>query len=253
MQDFSYARGVFSSHLTKAGLCGKEKHKVVMELGPGESLFSALLSKAYGFERSILVDVGDFSLPDLDAYKWYAQRLSDEGMPCLSISECNTIDSMLSALNSQFLTCGLLSLKTIPNENVDFIFSHAVLEHVGKNDFRETVRELWRILKPGGISTHVVDFKDHLEQSINHLRFGDRIWESEVMAPSGFYTNRIQAYEMARIFQNQGFKVEILEKKEWANLPVRKRCLALRFREMADMELKISDAVFRLHKITKRS
>ena len=250
MEDFSYAKGVFTKHISRAGLLEKEKNidKVVLELGPGESLFSALLAKSYFFKSSLLIDAGNYVLPGLDVYQNFAQWLSNEGLPCPPITDCISVDSMLSVLDSKFLTAGLNSLRSLPDATVDLIFSQAVLEHIRKNEFAKIAKEFWRVLKPGGVSTHVIDFKDHLEESLNHLRFSDQIWEAEWMASSGFYTNRIRLSEMIHIFEDQGFKVEILEKKEWEIIPIPKEHLNSRFKNMADAELKISGATLRFFK-----
>lgn len=251
MQDYSYALKVFIGHLTRAGLLDKEKNsnKTVMELGPGESLFTALLAKSHGFERSLLVDVGDFTLPDIETYKSLAYWLTKEGLPCPSIDNCDSVASMLTVLNSQYLTHGLSSLKELPDDSVDLVFSQAVLEHVRKHQFVETFKELWRIMKLEGVSTHVVDFKDHLEQSLNNLRFRDRTWEADWFAPSsGFYTNRIRLSEMVKLIENQGFKVEVVEKTEWKVVPLPRSKLDTQFRALNEEELKVSGATLRLFK-----
>ena len=123
-----------------------------------------------------------------------------------------------------------------------------VLEHVRKNEFVDTVRECWRLLKPGGVCTHVVDYKDHLEESLNNLRFSDRLWEADWMASSGFYTNRIRFGEMLQIFEKQGFEITVLDKKEWPNVPIPKKYMHPRFRVMPDSDLKVSGAIVRLYK-----
>jgi SAM-dependent methyltransferase len=254
MQDFSYAQKVFTTHLTQAGLLEKEKNidKVVMELGPGESLFSAVLARAYGFKRSLLVDVGAFALPDLNLYQDFSQWLANQGLISPPIRDCDATNSMLAILDSQYLTNGLKSLKSLPDNSVDFIFSQAVLEHVRKHEFTETIKELWRVLKPGGLSTHNVDFKDHLEASINNLRFSDQLWEAEWMASSGFYTNRIRLGEMTSIIEEQGFEADVLDKTEWQFVPISRKCLNPRFRDMPDADLKISSATIRFCKHEKR-
>ena len=255
MQDFSYAQGVFTAHLARAGLLEKEKNidKVVMELGPGESLFSALLARAYGFKRALLVDVGAFALPGLNVYQSFSQWLANQGLPCPSISNCTSVDSMLAILDSQYLTDGLKSLRNLPDDSVDFLFSQAVLEHVRKDDLVDTIRECWRILKPGGIITHEVDFKDHLEESLNNLRFSDLLWEADWMASSGFYTNRIRFGEMLEIFKIQGFEIAVLHKEEWSTVPIPQKYMQPRFRTIPDSDLKVSSAIIRLYKKNVRS
>jgi hypothetical protein len=211
-------------------------------------LFSALLAKSYGFKRSLLLDVGDFTLPDLDGYQNFSRWLANRGLPCPSIDACSSIDAMLAVLDSQFLIDGLNSLRHLPNESVDFMFSHTVLQHIRQNEFIETAKECWRVLKPGGLSTHVVDFKDMMAESINNLRFSDRLWETDWIASSGFYTNRLRLAEMIRILEDQCFRVDVLDKTEWRALPVPKKHLNARFMSMTDAELKISGATLRLYK-----
>jgi SAM-dependent methyltransferase len=251
MQDYSYALNVFTGHLFKAGLQNKDKNadKTAMEIGPGESLFTALLAKSFGFEHSLLLDVGNFALPSMEIYKDFARWLSNEGLPCPSLDSCDSVDSLLSTLDSQFLTGGLSSLKSLPSESVDFVFSQAVLEHIRKHEFGDTFKELWRVLKPGGVSTHVVDFKDHLEQSLNNLRFSDRTWEADWFAPSsGFYTNRIRLGEMVSLIEEQGFKVDVVEKSDWEALPLPRNKLDPHFRTLEEDELKVKGATLRLSK-----
>jgi len=81
-------------------------------------------------------------------------------------------------------------LAQIPTEGIDFCFSNAVLEHVDKSDFSRMVKELFRVLKPGGASSHRVDLKDYLGGGLNHLRFSENRWEGKLFKSSGFYTMR---------------------------------------------------------------
>jgi predicted SAM-dependent methyltransferase len=251
MQEFSYARDVFIRHLKAARMLDKDRNmdKTIMELGPGESLFSALLARSYRFKQSVLLDVGDFTLPTVQQYQKFSRWLKDEGLATsINIDTCDSIRSMLTALHSQFFTHGLQSLENLQGNSLDLIFSHTVLQHIHRRDFAETVRQLWRVLNPGGVSTHVVDFKDMLGGSLNSLRFSDRFWERALIVSSGFYTNRIRFRQMIRIFESQGFKVEVLEKEEWSEMPLGKKYLNSHFRLMDDDELKVSGAMFNLYK-----
>lgn len=251
MQDYSYALQVFTSHLAWAGLLDKEKNvgKVAMEFGPGESLFSALLAKSHAFKGSLLLDTGNFALSNMQAYQSFARWLAREDLPCPDLGDCESVDTMLSILDSQFLTNGLNSLRNLPAESVDFVFSQAVLEHIRKNEFEETLKELWRILKPGGVSTHWVDFADHLGQSLNNLRFSDRLWEADWFAPaSGFYTNRLRLSEMVKLIETQGFVVEVPHKVKWDRVPLPNQKLHPQFRMLGDEDLMVLAAVLRLYK-----
>ena len=251
MQDFNYAHFVFRHHLTLAGLedIKGNRRKVLLELGPGESLFSAVLAIAYGFHGSILLDVGNYSLPEIDVYREFARWLQSRGLCLPSLETCSNLIELLASLKSSYLTEGLSALKAIPNQSVDLIFSQAVLEHVRRKEFTETIREIRRILKPDGVSTHVIDLKDHLQSSLNNLRFNEKFWESPFVSNSGFYTNRLRFNDLVEIFAASGFQVEVISKSEWKNVPLKRQALAGKFRDLPDGFLKISDVIVRLRPV----
>jgi len=248
MQDFEYAYGVFTNHLRMAGLEDIQNNatRTVLELGPGESLYSAVLAKAFGFRGSLLVDVGDFSLPDPGAYQRFSVWLRGRGYPSPDLSDCGDLGGILARLDAKYLTDGLEALKLIPDRSVDFIFSQAVLEHVRRNEFLETSRQFRRILAPEGVSTHVIDLKDHLQASLNNLRFSESIWESNFMASSGFYTNRLRYDQLLDLFSQAGFTVEVVSKAGWDRLPIPRRVLHRQFQDLPDESLCISELVVRL-------
>ena len=129
----------------------------------------------------------------------------------------------------------------MPSASVDFIWSHAVLEHVRKREFLDTMRECRRILKSGGICSHQIDLRDHLGGALNNLRFSERVWESEIVAMSGFYTNRIWFGEMLSLFGQAGFEVEVGDVHRWARLPTPRKRLAREFRTVSDKDLLVAD------------
>jgi len=47
------------------------------------------------------------------------------------------------------------------------------LEHIRKKEFVDTIIETKRILKPNGICSHEIDLRDHLNESLNNLRFSE--------------------------------------------------------------------------------
>jgi Methyltransferase domain len=100
------------------------------------------------------------------------------------------------------LTEGLKSLREVPDASVDFLFSNTVLEHIRLKEFLPLVLEVKRVFKPEGIASHQIDFRDHLQYALNNPRFSERIWESDFMAKSRFYTNRIPWAKMQTLLQS---------------------------------------------------
>jgi predicted SAM-dependent methyltransferase len=230
---------VFDFHTRRAGIREQLAGRTVVELGPGDSLATALIAAAHG-ARAIIVDTGSWARKDLDNYHSLQRHLQSLGIPGPDISHCRTIEDMLETCDAIYLTEGLASLKSLPAETIDLVYSHAVLEHVRNADFATTMAECRRILRPGGSFSHQVDLKDHLGGALNNLRFSERVWESDLFSKSGFYTNRIRFSRMLRLFEDAGFKIELLEKQNWQQLPTARSKLDPEFRSLPDDELLVS-------------
>lgn len=238
MDNISYAHKIFRLHFHRAYKDDLPTGFTALELGPGDSLASVLIAKAYGAGTSYHIDVGRFATNEIDLYKRMNTELYSVGLKNTpDLSHIKNIPSMLDACNAKYLTEGLDDLKEIPSDSVDFIWSHSVLEHIRKKDYQPTMQELYRILKRSGKISHNVDLQDHLDSSLNNLRFSEKIWENNFFAASGFYTNRIGYTDSLQIMRSAGFK--ILEKQcgRWKGLPINKSKLHPKFKEIDDNEL----------------
>ena len=242
MDDPKYAFTVFKLHLD--AVRRTELHNAtVLELGPGNSLLTALFARSFGAARTFLVDGERLSTQDTSLFVRAEQTLADLGLPVPGVSGESSLDAVLARLGATYLTQGLESLRALPDGEIDVVFSQAVLEHIRLGEFVALIKETRRILKHDGISSHVIDFRDHLQNGLNHLRFSERIWESEFMARSGFYTNRIVWPAMEKIFQEAGFRVEVYSMKRWpAGLPTRQKSMAPSFRNRPPEELMVMGA-----------
>jgi SAM-dependent methyltransferase len=237
MEQPNYAYGVFKKHFDRA----KPKVGFVsIEIGPGDSLFSAMISLAFGGSKSYLVDTKAFANKNILPYHAMAEYLKQKTLTVPNFDGLQSLKDILDSCHSEYMTFGLSSLKLIPDKSVDFIWSHAVLEHVRRSEFDETMKELRRIIRDDGVCSHGVDLRDHLGGHLNNLRFSERIWEADFMANSGFYTNRIQYSQMVDIFQKAGFHVELIETDRWNSLPTPRSKLSQEFTHLSDEELCIS-------------
>ena len=210
---------------------------VMLELGPGDSLSSALVARALGAQKSYLVDVAPFASTDITVLKRMAKHLTRLGLPLEGIEECGTIGEILQLCNAEYLTSGLESLKSIPDHSIDLLFSNAVLEHVRLHEFASLCGEMRRIQRPSGVGSHTIDFADHLGDSLNNLRFSQSLWEAEWMVSSGFYTNRIRPAQMCGLFAKAGFQVDVLKTVKWPKVPIKRSRLAAPFSTLDDSEL----------------
>lgn len=242
-----YALSVFRRHLAHA----PDASWVGVEIGPGDTAFSAPLARCHGCRKLWLVDSGDYANQDPRLYREMARTLARDaslaGLPEL----CSVPDfaGLLANCGAAYLTDGVASLASIETASVDLVWSHAVLEHVRAADFPRLCQEMHRILRPGGQASHVVDFKDHLGGGLNNLRIPSSLWERDGFAQaSGFYTNRIRFSAMRAMFEAAGFEVKVLLEKRWDPPPLRRSQLAAEFRGIAEEDLRVSDGHFLLRK-----
>ncbi|MEJ2032477.1 MAG: class I SAM-dependent methyltransferase [Deltaproteobacteria bacterium] len=237
MDSVEYPIKIFRLHAERAYPSGVPAGLVLLELGPGDSVASALLGYAYGASRIYLVDVGAFASRDVMFYRTLAKRLQDAGLEVPELDKAVSLEDVLRACNAEYLTDGLTGLRGLPCGSVDFVWSHSVLEHIRLREFAKVLRELQRILKPGALSSHNVDFQDHLGGALNNLRFPERVWESPLFATSGFYTNRIPAVRMHRMFAEAGFTIEEEAFGRWSALPTPRAAVHADFRRYRDEDL----------------
>lgn len=250
MDNSTYAIRVFNDHIAKSGLQGKLQGLTILELGPGDSIATAIIAASHG-ARAILVDSGRFIAADPGTYITLCNALIALGVSPPDISRCQTVDDILSVCNSKFLSGGLSSLKEIAGNSIDLIFSQAVLEHVRAHDFQGVLFECFRILKETGVSSHCIDLKDHIGGGLNNLRFKRLLWESNLFCKSGFYTNRIRLKKILESFSIAGFSYRLLDVKCWDRLPIQRKNLDLEFSRLDDDELLVSEFDVLLYKIIK--
>lgn len=212
-----------------------------MELGPGDSLFSALIARSWGASRTYLVDTGHYASSNVRRYQSMARFLAGRGAEVNWAEQCATLEQFLEASSALYFTEGLRSLAAIPDGSVYLIWSNAVLEHVRRREFLPLMRELRRVQSPDGAAVHCVNLKDHLDAALNNLRFREKVWESEFMARSGFYTNRIRMQEIIVLFREAGYEtIQPLDVTRWPSLPTPRRKLASPFRELLEEDLTVS-------------
>jgi SAM-dependent methyltransferase len=236
-----YALRIFRRHFEAASLTGKADGFVGLELGPGDSLGSALIAKTFGASKTFLVDVESCASTDLRVYRRMESHLRQLGMYPPNLDHCRTIDDVAESCGAEYLTEGLTSLRKIPAASVDFVWSNAVLPYVRRNQFVATLRELRRVQRVGGVASHCVPIKDIIGGKLNDLRFSEGIWESPLMANSRFYTNRLRYSELLWLFREAGFEPEVVRKLEWETLPTPRRKMAEQFAVLSEEDLRISE------------
>lgn len=101
----------------------------------------------------------------------------------------------------------------LPSEasRYDLVHSGGTLEHFRRERLDPFIGECFRVLKPGGVASHVFDHRDHLYHAdkaywfLNHLRFSDRQYEFLFGHPL-IYHSRLLPAEMVSMFEAAGFE-----------------------------------------------
>lgn len=237
MIDPGYALGAFRSHFDRVEFPAKGRGFTSLELGCGDSLLSAPIAHIFGAGRCYLVDAGDFASRDMSPFGDLLELLAFEGREVTPLAGARDWNEVLSRCNASYLVNGLEGLRSIPSASVDFVWSHAVLEHVRLGEFSETQKELRRVLREGGCCSHTVDLTDHFNGQLNNLRFPEARWEGRLFASSGFYTNRIRFREMMEIFRSSGFEVKQISVRAWEKLPIDRKRLDAKFSALPEEDL----------------
>jgi hypothetical protein len=234
-----YAYSVFRRHFDAVGPSARQQGFVCLEVGPGDSLASAVIASAFGASETYMVDVGAFATSELAPYHKLASYLCEQGheLPCKDFTHRRTLSELMAVCHGNYLTRGLQSLREIPSESIDFIFSHASLQKVRRAEFLPLMKELRRIQKRSGAGSYTVSMRDLIGGTANDLRFSSRSWESPLMAGAGFYTNRIRYSQMLNLFKLAGFEPEVTHVGHWDKLPISKAKLAPEFCDLSDEDL----------------
>jgi SAM-dependent methyltransferase len=238
MDDPEYGLRVFSDHWQRSLPFFIAKPAVALELGPGDSVASALIARAHGIEELLLVDTGPYASRDMNVYQHVAKALAHKGFSVPDAATLVDMPSTLRACGSTYLTEGLTSLEAVRADSVDWIWSQAVLEHVRLAEVERSLAAMRRVIRKDGVASHRIDLQDHLGGGLNNLRFSGRLWERDGFAfRGGFYTNRIRSSEWLRRIAGAGFVVESIVEDRWSELPIRRKHLAVQFRNLQEADL----------------
>jgi SAM-dependent methyltransferase len=242
MDSFNYAWNVLSRHRKQISF--EQDNWYGLELGPGDGILSALLAPALGSAGLTLLDDGDYADKDINKYQQqindFLAKFNHHKLP--DYTSCTSMDQILNYSGGAYHSKGLSSLKILADDSFDIIYSQAVLEHVRRDEFSETMRQCRRLLKPNGVMSHVVDFKDHLGGGLNNLRISSGLWEQNWFAlKSNFYTNRLRFSEIVKICEDSGFTLKTAEVSRYEVTPIQRKQLASEFSRLSDDDLSISE------------
>ena len=242
MHDPEHAFSVFKAHLDRAlAYWPVRPGFTCLELGPGDSLLSGVVARAFGASRVYMVDSGDYAIKHVSPYRRLAALLHVRGMAVPEAERCSSIEELEQTCGIIYLNNGTRSLAEIEDGSIDYFWSQVVLEHVPRHEFPVLLRELRRIVCDSAVGSHSVDLRDHRGGALNSLRFSERAWESSFMSRSGFYTNRIRFRAMLEMFRGAGFDAHVVKAIRWEALPTPQHSLAEPYHSMDADDLRVAE------------
>jgi SAM-dependent methyltransferase len=225
----------------RGGLSVDGRHLV--EVGPGHTLGVGVCLLLAGAARLDAIDTVRYarSAPDAESVRDLWRRSVEAGLMDATATDPDASPAdAIERLEYQVIGGG--EPWPLPSGERDIVYSFSVLEHV--RDLRRVVGESHRVLRPGGLSIHEIDLRDHYnlgpeEDWLAFLRFDDRQWDRMTSARSA-WCNRMRAPELRSAFAELFELVEFDE--QTATLPAGfdHEAIAPRFRRFDADELSIA-------------
>lgn len=98
-----------------------------------------------------------------------------------------------------------------PDKSVDDIVSMGAMEHYDPAAVAVAFGEMYRVLRPGGAMSHIIDLRDHFHHAdarlhpLNHLRYARQDWGRKTSPLS--YTNQLRRSDYVRLVEAAGFRI----------------------------------------------
>jgi SAM-dependent methyltransferase len=219
----------------------------IIEIGPGDFMTSGLALLAAGAKSYTVIDrfLGDYKAPQ--AKVWYGGIYNawSRSFPAFKWPEYLRTD----AFPEQYRDCVTVLRGSIEDAQIerkfDVVCSFQVGEHV--NDIEVFAKANARLLKPGAVAVHRVDFGPHdcwcdYPNPITFLRFPDWLWTA--MGSNRGTPNRRRHHEFCAAFERAGLKVNVVNIEHFSSAIANESGLAKRFRSMPLASLAVCTAVY---------
>ncbi|KAA3620023.1 MAG: SAM-dependent methyltransferase [Calditrichaeota bacterium] len=205
-----------------------------LEIGTGWFHWYALYLSLFHDINSTLFDIWDNR--QLDVMKTYINNLKEHFQSCDEdysqqiesidqILQTGSFDELYKLRNMEYILETSGSLAQFADNSFDCIYSFHVMEHV--KSYENNIKEMFRILKPGGLSIHQIGIDDHhthydkKESPKNYMRYSEFMWkylfENDVQ-----YINRLQMSDWLKLFEKYGYNfiTKICENREIGGIKI---------------------------------
>lgn len=181
---------------------------LIFEFGAGKNLAQNLYLSAY-VDRQLVVDINPMASVELIER---ARQQLDKGIVRLRRADPISSLSDLEKFGIKYAAPFDASSTGLRSESFDACISTNTLEHIPPKDIENIFHEIYRILKPGGVVSAVIDYSDHYAHTddgislLNFLKFDSCVWEEKFNHRS-HYQNRLRHYDYINIFRGCHFRI----------------------------------------------
>ncbi|MCZ6665813.1 MAG: class I SAM-dependent methyltransferase [Gammaproteobacteria bacterium] len=203
-----------------------------LEFGAGFALAHPLALRMQGVQQVYALDLHRNARLDLVNHAIAYMRC---GAPVSNLD-----DDLWSKYRIRYIAPADMRATDMAGATLDCITSVTTMEHIPTSDIPLILTECHRLLKPGGVMLHMIDYTDHYAQGtdaslLHFLTIPEEEWKrhnSDIL-----YMNRLRPSEMRRLFADADFSIVDEEVKMQPTDPAILSNLAPQFREMSHPDL----------------
>lgn len=183
------------------------------EFGAGWDLHIPVVMYVLGAGRQHVVDLQRLARPDLvlDTSARIGGLGLDGATRSPMIESGASLDERLQAMDIRYRAPADARATGLQEGAVDIVTSTNTLEHVPAEDIRRILREMRRILRPGGILSARIDYQDHYSyfdgrvSVYNFLRYSERRWRW--FNNDLHFQNRLRHARYLELVRDAGFEL----------------------------------------------
>jgi hypothetical protein len=122
------------------------------------------------------------------------------------------LSSLIDLMRIEYIAPADAACLDLISNSVQYHVSYTVFEHISPSILNDILVEAQRIMKPGGLLIHYIDFSDHFSHSdpsissVNFLQFSDTDWE-KYAGHRYTHHNRLRLDDMICLFEASGVEL----------------------------------------------
>jgi len=183
----------------------------VLEIGTGWMPTVPFVFHAAGAKKLWLTDVE----PLMDEVTLAAAaRFVESRLPDIAAITGIALETLSENLNKPLSYDYLcpLHFEEVEGNLLDLVYSRTVLEHIAPATLAEMLSEMHRVIRPGGMSAHIIDNSDHFEHAdkrltrVNFLQYSSAVWRLTHLNAQA-YQNRLRHSDYVMMFEASPFEL----------------------------------------------